>query len=391
MKHYAGIDVGKGKHWLAIVDEDDKVVFKSKGFPETREGFEAMNEVLEQHSIALLALEATGHYWKNLFVELVAVAGLQVALVNPRRTAAFAKEEQTRVKTDAADALAIARFCRQKRPEATGLGDLALETLRELVRLRDRLVQDRSDRLRQLHRAMDLAFPEFPKLVTLDSQLAWTLLQKWPTALAFQKAKRARISATVYDGRHHVGRERAEAIQRAAKRTVGAHQGEVWVMQIRMYAEDLELFTKRIRQLDQDIETFLDGHDVGKRITTIPGLGPNSAARILAAADPTQFRSAKAFTAYFGVTPYTRKSGSSKTSDRAAISRIGNAELRRKLWMPTLTAIQKNPAIKPFYERLRERGKPPKVALVASMRKLLTVVYAVANQGHGFVVRSETG
>jgi len=311
--------------------------------------------------------------------------------VNPRRTHAFAKEDLARTKTDAVDALAIARFCRQKRPEATGLGDLALETLKELVRIRDRLVQDRGDRLRQLHRGVDLAFPEFRDVVTLDSQMAWALLSRWPTAAAFQKARQASISVLKYDGVHCVGKDRAVRLRRAAKRTIGAHQGEVWALQIRMYVEDLELFTARIKKLDRDIETFLDDHDVGKLITTIPGLGPNSAARILANADPTEFRNAKAFTAYFGITPFTRKSGTSKTSDRAHISKIGNGTLRQKLWMPTLTAVQNNPAVAPFYARLVERGNPKKVALIAAMRKLLTVVYAVAKQGRPFEVRIETG
>lgn len=389
MKHYAGIDVGKGKHWLAIVDEDEQVIAKSKAFPETREGYAALVERLEEHDVELVALEATGHYWKNLFVELVAGAGLRVALVNPRRTHAFAKEELARTKTDSVDALLIAKFCRQKRPRAVGLVDVDLEGLKELVRVRDRLVQDRSDRLRQLHRALDLAFPEFPGEVSLDSQLAWALLQRWPTAEAFSRASQTAVANLVYDGRHRVGKKRAVAIRRAAKATVGAHQGAVWAMQVRMYAEDLALFTKRIRQLDKDIETFLDDHEVGKLITTIPGLGPNSAARILATANPTEFRNAKAFTAYFGITPFTRKSGTSKTSDCAPISKIGNADVRRKLWMPTLTAVSLNPAVKPFYDRLRARGKPAKVALVAAMRKLLTIVYAVANQGHAFEFRAE--
>lgn len=281
------------------------------------------------------------------------------------------------------------RFCRQKRPPPTGLGDMALETLKELVRIRDRLVQDRGDRLRQLHRALDLAFPEFRDVVTLDSQMAWALLARWPTAAAFQKARQASISVLKYDGTHCVGKDRAVRLKRLAKRTIGAHQGDVWALQVRMYVEDLEVFTRRIKKLDRDIETFLDDHEVGKLITTIPGLGPNSAARILANADPTEFRNAKAFTAYLGITPFTRQSGTSMTSDRARITKIGNADVRRKLWMPTLTAITKNPVVAPFYNRMRERGKPPKVALVAAMRKLLTVVYAVAKQGRPFEVRPE--
>jgi transposase len=101
---------------------------------------------------ALVAMEATGHYWKNLFAALVA-AGFAVALLNPLRTRRFAGEDLQRTQTDAIDAVGIARFAAQKRPAASRLPDRATEDLRELVRFRDRLRQDFGDRVRQLRRA----------------------------------------------------------------------------------------------------------------------------------------------------------------------------------------------------------------------------------------------
>ena len=83
-------------------------------------------------------LEATGHYWRNLFVALLA-KGYAVAVLNPLRTRRFAEEELQRTKTDAIDALGIARFAAQKRPPAAQLPDVATEELRELSRLRERL------------------------------------------------------------------------------------------------------------------------------------------------------------------------------------------------------------------------------------------------------------
>lgn len=57
---------------------------------------------------------------------------------------------------------------------------------------------------------------------------------------------------------------------------------------------------------------------------------------------------------------------------------FGHAPLRATLWMPTLTAVQRNPWLRAYYERLRARGKLPKVALIAAMRTLLIAVYHVA-------------
>jgi len=126
-----------------------------------------------------------------LFAALAAL-GCAVALLNPLRTSRFAGEELQRTKTDAIDALGIARFAAQKRPGATRLPDSATEELRELVRLRDRLLQDFGDRVRQLHRLVDLGFPEFTRYVrTLDSQLASAILHDYPTAQAFPAACRS--------------------------------------------------------------------------------------------------------------------------------------------------------------------------------------------------------
>jgi transposase len=55
----------------------------------------------------------------------------------------------------------------------------------------------------------------------------------------------------------------------------------------------------------------------------------------------------------------------------------GRAEVRKALYMPTVTAIRYNPALKALYQRLTARGKPAKLALTAAMRKLLTILNAI--------------
>ena len=59
----------------------------------------------------------------------------------------------------------------------------------------------------------------------------------------------------------------------------------------------------------------------------------------------------------------------------------GRRSVRVALYMAALTASQRNPAIRVFYQRLRARGKPPKVALTACMRKLLVIVNAMVRDG----------
>jgi transposase len=167
----------------------------------------------------LVAMEATGHYSRNLFGAL----GYAVALINPLRTRRFAEEDVMRAKTDSVDAMAIARFAAQKRPAPTEV-DRALDQLRELVCFYNRILQDYNARLRQLYRLVNLCFPEFLGLVrTLDSQRAATLLREYPTSNAFAEASIHTLAGLRLDGRRRVGVKLAHTLIEAARLSVGRH------------------------------------------------------------------------------------------------------------------------------------------------------------------------
>lgn len=381
---FAGIDIASEPHVVAVVDAPWTVLVKPTPFTEDADGYARLLAQLGSSTDLLVVMEATGHYWKNLFATL-ATQGIAVALINPLRTHRFAEEDLARTKTDAIDARGLAQFGAQKRPPATRLPDAATEELRELVRLRDRLVQDFGDHVRRLHRLVDLGFPEFTRYIKgLDSELATAILQDYPTAQAFQGVSAKRLARLCYDGRHQVGQELAQALL-AAARSVGRHHGEAYRLQVRYACEDLGLLRRRLRTLERDIERTLGEHEVGTLLTTIPGIGPPTAARLVAElGDPSRFRSAGAVAAFVGVVPALRQSGT-RTATRAGLTAIGHAALRAALWMPTLTAVRKNPWLRAYYERLRARGKLPTVALIAAMRKLLLAVYSVAKHRRPFI------
>lgn len=384
---FVGIDIASEQHVAAVVDESGEVVHRPTAFGEDAAGYGRLLELAGPATDAFIALEATGHYWKNVFAFL-AGHGYSVALVNPLRTRRFAEEELERTKTDSIDALGIARFAAQKRPPTTRLAEEVTQELREMVQLRDRLQQDLGDRVRQLHRAVDLGFPEFTRYVPdLSSELATSILKDRQTAKSFVGLRPRALSNLKYDGRHFVGLELARKLIEAAKVSVGAHHGEPYRVQVRYFCEDIDVLRERIRDIDRDIESKLEAHEVGTLLTTIPGIGPTTAARLVAVlGDPADFEDAAALAAYAGVVPGLRHSGK-KTPSSARLTPLGNGSLRAKLYMPTLTAVRVNPWLKAFYERLRARGKPAKVALLAAMRKLLGAVYSVAKHRRPFVPR----
>jgi transposase len=96
-----------------------------------------------------------------------------------------------------------------------------------------------------------------------------------------------------------------------------------------------------------------------------------------------QCPTATAAAAYAGLVPMVRESGRS-VRGRPQIGHAGNKRLRTALYLATFNATRFNPVIREFYERLRARGKPKKVARCAAARKLLQIAWAVVTTGIPF-------
>jgi transposase len=385
---YFAVDIGAEHHVVAAVDDDDAVIVRPFRFAEDADGYRQLRERLGDVDDVQIGMEATGHYWQNLFAFLVAQGFKQLILINPLRTRRFAEEDLQRTKTDAIDAIGIARFLRQKRPTPLAMPDEATRDLRELVRLRDQLIEQQQQQVNRLHRLVDLGFPELTRHIgDLSSVLATTLLSRYPTARSLASQRPARLAKLRYGVRHVLGEARATALIADAKRSVGAHHGEVYQTEVRYACEDLALLRRRLGSIDHDIDQRIAEHKIGQLLVTIPGVGPLTAARVMAeAGNLAAFKDGHALASYTGLVPGLRHSGK-HTPARGALSPLGNARLRRALYMPTLKAVNgANPWLTDFYRRLVARGKPKKLAIVAAARKLLLAIFSVAKRQRPFAL-----
>lgn len=150
----------------------------------------------------------------------------------------------------------------------------------------------------------------------------------------------------------------------------------------------LEALEAQISEIGSRIEAHLKAHPALRRqrdlLITIPGVGKLTAAVLLAeVGDFSRFGSARQLAAYAGLIPSHRQSGTS-VRGRARLSKVGNARLRRALFMPAMVALRWNGAIKAFGERLSQRGKKRKQVVAAAMRKLLHIAYGVLKSGRPF-------
>ena len=388
---YAGIDVGSQTHVVALVAPEGDVLVKPSAFTENAAGYQKLLGLLGPPSELVVALEATGHYGKNLCTFLRR-RDFGVSVINPIRTHRFAQEDLVRAKIDTIDALGIARFALQKRLAPQDPANPRTVELKERVLFHERLVQDFADKVRQLHRLVDLGFPEFDTLVrTLDSRLATTILGEYPTAAAFRESCVRKLARLRYNTRHRVGLTRARQLVEMARCSVGQHHAPAFQARIRYLAHELDRLRDTIDTLIGEIDAAVRDLPLAKLLTSVPGIGTLTAARIIASVEnPARFQSAAAFAAYVGVVPATRLSGLHRPNT-ARISAIGNARLRKALWMPALSAVRANPWLRDHYQQLRARGKHPKVALTAVMRKLVTAIYSVAKNQKPFTAREPPG
>jgi len=122
-------------------------------------------------------------------------------------------------------------------------------------------------------------------------------------------------------------------------------------------------------------------------LKTIPGIGDKTAYEILSEIhiEDGENLNVKAQVAHAGLAPRERLSGSS-VRGKSKICKKGNSNLRGALYMPAMCCIQHNPILFGFYHRLLSKGKLEMVALVAVMRKLLTICIGVLRNNQPFQV-----
>lgn len=142
----------------------------------------------------------------------------------------------------------------------------------------------------------------------------------------------------------------------------------------------IEVMIKAIRAQLHDLEAQMATHlgehfrELDQLLQSTAGIGPIASATLIAQLPELGRLSHRQICALVGVAPMAQDSGSMHGRRRV---RGGRFEIRRVLYMAAVTSMRYNPVIKAFYERLRSAGKPPKVALVACIRKLLVILNAM--------------
>jgi transposase len=255
----------------------------------------------------IVGLEASGGYERPLAEALLA-ANIDVRILEPSRVRDFARSMGRLAKTDAIDALVIARYVAAAHAVLpVPRRDPVRGRIAALLGHRRRLVAERSGLLSQRDTAAE------------------------PLVLALIDERLATI------------------------------------------ARDIARITKAVRSLLADNPTLKRCRD---RLTAVKGVGDLLATTLIADMPELGRVSGKTAAALLGVAPHARQSGKSNRPGRCS---GGRKHLRDIAYMAVLSAIRAHdPILGGFYKRLRENGKPFKLAMVATIRKLITILNAIA-------------
>ena len=275
---FVGIDIAKRGHEAAVINQDGTFAIKPFKFPNTTAGFNKLMETVLSVSPELtdfeFGMEATGHYWLNLYCKLTD-AGAAVHVVNPVQSDALRGLYIRKSKTDSKDAFLIADLIRIGRYSETTLSDPDLISLRELTRQRFYLVDCVSDAKRKVISLIDKVFPEYEQLFSdIFGATSLALLEQYPTPDLLCEVSTTKLTnflKSVSHGRH--GRSKAEEIKSLASNSFGSSlfaQGSA--LALKQFIEQIELLERQIDDIEDYIAELLPKFN--STLTTIKGVGP---------------------------------------------------------------------------------------------------------------------
>jgi transposase len=299
-----GIDVSKGKVDVAI-----RSAAAAATFADSAEGRRELLKWLTQHSVSKAVMEATGGY-KQRWARLLAKAGLEVVIVDPKRVRHFAKSAGRLAKNDPIDAQMIAWF-----------GEVFDD-------LTGKPQDDERHELEQLVTARQ-------GLLRLHGQI-----ESW--------------------GEH----EQPKLVQKA-------HQ-----TLLKAVAAQLDTLDAVIDAQIKNSPQFAQRAEI---IQSVPGLGDVSVSAVIAFQPELGRVDRQAAAALLGAAPFDDDSGERRGQRHI---KGGRRKLRNLLYMPVMgAATRNNPVLKAYYQRLLAKGKAPKVAIIACMRKLIGILNAMLARG----------
>ncbi|MCE8426518.1 MAG: IS110 family transposase [Candidatus Methanoperedens sp.] len=284
-----------------------------------------------------------------------------------------------KTKTDPIDSANIADMLRHSEPpQVSDLQDLNLIQLRELVRIRHRLIEKQTLCKVQLVRNIDTIWPGYESIMKrVLGTTSIAILKKY----SVPSSVRAKSFEDFYDlvkkaSRSKISRQKAEEIYIHAGNILTIPElDSIMTLEIKTLIRQLELYEEQINSVEIKIDQSMNR--INSKIMSIPGIGDTLGPIILCEiGNVDRFSSVKKLIAFAGLDPVVSQSGRfQNTSGR--ISKRGSPLLRQALFLAANVARQNDENLKRFYDKKKSEGKHHFSALNAVAAKILRIVYWV--------------
>lgn len=387
---FVGVDVGKGEHHAVAIDRAGKRLF-DRALPNDEARLRELIGGLKRHGSVLFVVDqpatigalplAVAHAEGVLVGYLPGLAMRRIADLHPGEA-----------KTDARDAAIIASAARTM-PHALRSLQLADEQVAELTMLcgfDDDLagqITATSNRIRglltQIHPALERVMG--PRL---DHPAVLDLLQHYPSPAALRSAGEKRLATRLIKLAPRMGRRLATDIVAAlGEQTVVVVGTNAATLVLPRLAEQLAGLRRQRDEIAVEVERLVEAHPLHPVLTSMPGVGVRTAARLLTEVSGKHFPTAGHLASYAGIAPVTRRSGSSIRGEHP--SRRGNKVLKRALFLSAFAALR-DPDSRAYYDRKIAQGKRHNEALIALARRRTDVLYAMLRDGSLYTPRERT-
>ncbi|PRE19929.1 IS110 family transposase [Burkholderia multivorans] len=378
---FIGVDVGKGQHHAVALDRNGKRLY-NKALPNDEVKLRALIAELRTHGRLLFVVDQPSTIGA-LPVAVARAEGVLVAYLPGLAMRRIADLHAGEAKTDARDAAIIAEAARSM-PHTLRSLRLADEQLAELTMLcgfDDDLaaqVTQTSNRIRglltQIHPALERVLG--PRL---DHPAVLDLLERYPSPAALAATSEKTLANRLTKLAPRMGKGlAAEIVQALSEQAVTVPGTQAATIVMPRLAQQLAALRQQRDEVAAEVERLVLAHPLWPVLTSMPGVGVRTAARLLTEVAHKAFASAAHLAAYAGLAPVTRRSGSSIRGEHP--SRRGNKVLKRALFLSAFAALR-DPVSRAYYSRKIQQGKRHNQALIALARRRCDVLFAMLRDG----------
>lgn len=386
------LDVSKGSSFYQGFKGIDEPITKPKKIEHNLEGFKELLKLKEKirkeyDSDCIVVFESTGVYHRSLQTFLDEHE-FKYTIISPLLSAKVRKSDIRGTKTDIKDCQSIAKVFYLKELRIYSKIDEIYADLKEKSRYYDFLMDEMKRWKIEFRRLLDIIYPGLDKLYDdLYGDFIQSFLMEYNHHEIIRKRRLDTIAKFLEKNTCHKEAyciRQAQILKDYAENCAsGCSSKSYLVSQFDTVIHNLNAQIKHLESVLEEIVELAKTLPNYDSIKSIPGIGDNLAARILAEiGDVNRFNNASQLVAYAGIDPQIYQSGQI-SGLHLKISKKGNKKLRCLLYLAVTCMIRtsRNSVIVDFYKKKKADGLASKSALVASMNKLVRIIYSLCKNG----------